>query len=52
MVKIFQGSSLIFIYPEIESIDTLSSYTQEPDSGLLEKGLDLLKGARGLFKKD
>jgi hypothetical protein len=51
MIKVFQDNSLIFVYPEIESAETLSSFTQEAESGLLEKGIDMLRGAKNIFRK-
>lgn len=52
MIKTFQDNSVIFVYPEIESSEPLLSFTQEAESGLLEKGLDMLRGAKGIFKKN
>lgn len=52
MIKTFSENSLIFVYPEIESAETLSSFTQEAESGLLEKGLVILRGAKNIFKKN
>lgn len=47
----FSENSLIFIYPELDSIQPFDSYTQEVDTGLLEKGLDFIRGAKNIFKK-
>jgi Kef-type K+ transport system membrane component KefB len=52
MIKAFQDNSLIFVYPEIETGETLSSFTQEAESGLLEKGINMLRGARNIFSKE
>lgn len=52
MIKTFVDNSLIFVYPEIISSETLSSFTQEAESGLLEKGLDMLRGAKNIFKRN
>lgn len=51
MVRQFNGHSLIFIYPEIQTPETLISYTREAESGLLESGLEILRGAKDIFKK-
>lgn len=50
MIKQFSENSLIFIYPETISQDAISGYT-DTDGGLLEKGIDLLRGVKGMFKK-
>lgn len=52
MIKTFWDYSLIFVYPEIESSEALSSFTQEAESGLLEKGRDMLREAKGIFKRN
>lgn len=46
MTKIFSDNSLVFIYPQVSSIENLSSYTRETNGGLLERGLDFLRGLR------
>lgn len=51
MVKQFRDNSLIFVYPEIQPAQTILSYTQEPSSGLLEKGIDLIRSATNIFRK-
>lgn len=52
MIRSFSDNSLIFIYPEVESVETLSSFTQDTESGLLERGLDLIRSAKGIFRKE
>lgn len=51
MVRQMSGNSLIFVYPEIDADDFILSYTQEPAGGFLERGIDILRGARNIFKK-
>ncbi|HLT82066.1 MAG TPA: cation:proton antiporter [Cyclobacteriaceae bacterium] len=51
MVRQMSDNSLIFVYPEIQTDDFLLSYTQEPAGGFLEKGMDILRSARNIFKK-
>jgi Kef-type K+ transport system membrane component KefB len=46
LTRVFDQNSVIFIYPEVSSIENLSSYTRETTGGLLEKGLDFLRGLR------
>lgn len=52
MIKTFQDNSLIFIYPETDSGETLASFTQDAESGLLEKGINVLRGVRKIFMKE
>lgn len=52
LVKAFPDTSLIFVYPEIESMESFSSYTEESTGGLIERGLEMLRGAKSIFKKD
>jgi Kef-type K+ transport system membrane component KefB len=51
MVRQFSDNSLIFVYPEIEADESILSYTQEPAGGFLERGIDILRSARSIFKK-
>lgn len=51
MVKQFRDHSLIFVYPEIRPADTILSFTQEASSGLLERGIGLIRSATNIFKK-
>ena len=51
MVKLFHGNSLMFIYPQTRILKGGDDYALETDSTLLDKGLNLLKGAKGMFRK-
>ena len=51
MIKIFNENSLVFIYPETRSLEGADAYALETDGNLLEKGITLLKGAKGIFNK-
>lgn len=51
MIKIFSENSLVFIYPETRSLEGADAYALETDGNLLEKGITLLKGAKGIFNK-
>jgi Kef-type K+ transport system membrane component KefB len=51
MVKTFGENSLVFIYPETRSLEGADGHDLETDNNLLEKGLALLKGAKGIFNK-
>lgn len=46
MVRYFSDNSIVFIYPEVSTMENFSSYTQETDGGLLERGIDFLRGLR------
>lgn len=50
IVKMFTENSVVFIYPETRSLD-VDGYDLQTDNNLLEKGLTLLKGAKGIFQK-
>lgn len=52
MVKQFNDNSLIFVYPETASVEPTLNYTETTDGGLLEKGIDLLREVKGIFKKN
>ncbi|MEJ7646361.1 MAG: cation:proton antiporter [Chryseolinea sp.] len=43
MVRTYSANSLMFIYPETRTLE-VSDYALEPDSTLLDKGINLLKG--------
>ncbi|MDV3308252.1 MAG: cation:proton antiporter [Cyclobacteriaceae bacterium] len=51
MARQMNDNSLIFVYPEIEADDSILSYTQEPAGGFVEKGMDLLRSARSIFRR-
>src|SRR5690606_11715159 len=51
MVRQMSDNSLVFVYPEIAPDDFIPSYTQEPAGGFLERGMDILRSARSIFKK-
>lgn len=51
LTRAFPENSQIFIYPEIPSDQPLDSYIRELDTGLLEKGIDIIRGAKNIFKK-
>ncbi len=50
MIKAFSENSVVFIYPETRSLDA-EGYDLQTDNNLLEKGITLLKGAKGMFHK-
>lgn len=50
MVKLFPENSLIFVYPETQSLEGTDDYSLASDNSLLEKGISLIKGAKGMFK--
>ncbi len=50
MIKAFGENSVVFIYPETRSLDA-EGYDLQTDNNLLEKGITLLKGAKGMFHK-
>lgn len=52
MVRVFSQNSVIFVYPETPSAEMLVSYTREEDTGLLERGLEILREAKDIFKKN
>jgi len=51
MVRQMSDNSLVFVYPEIAPDDFIYSYTQEPPGSFLERGFDILRSARGIFRK-
>lgn len=51
IVKNFSENSVVFIYPETRSLEGTDGYDLQTDNNLLEKGLTLLKGAKGIFNK-
>ena len=50
MVKLFPENSLLFVYPETQSLEDANDYALASDNSLLEKGITLIKGAKGIFK--
>lgn len=51
MAKLFPENSLLFVYPETRSLDATHDYALAADNSLLEKGITLIKGAKGIFHK-
>ncbi len=51
VVKSLHENSIVFVYPKTKLLEGTDSYTVETDGGLLEKGINLLKGAQGIFIK-
>lgn len=51
MVRQMSDNSLVFVYPEIEADDSILSYTREPAGGFLERGMDILRSARNMFRQ-
>ncbi len=52
MSKYFEPNSMVFIYPATASDNVISNYEQEISSGLLGKGINLLKNAKNIFRRD
>ncbi len=46
MIRQLGENSLVFIYPHVPAVDIPSGYAQEADGGLLERGLEFLRGLR------
>jgi Kef-type K+ transport system membrane component KefB len=51
MVRVFSKNSVVFVYPETRILEGIDDYTLAPDGTLLERGITLLKGAKGIFQK-
>lgn len=47
MMKRFPENSVVFIYPHVQTVELLDGYAQERDGGLLERGIEFLKGLKG-----
>lgn len=51
MVRLYSRNSLVFLYPETIVLEGSDDYTLSTEGTLLEKGITLLKGAKGIFQK-
>ncbi|HTF20505.1 MAG TPA: hypothetical protein VK658_20675, partial [Chryseolinea sp.] len=52
MVRVFSKNSVVFVYPETRILEGVDDYALAPDGTLLERGITLLKGAKGIFQKN
>lgn len=51
MPREFESNSLIFIYPATVTDNEITNYEQEMSSGLLGKGISMIRNARHIFRK-
>jgi hypothetical protein len=51
IVRTFSSHSVVFVYPETTLLEGADDYVLTPDGTLLERGITLLKGAKGIFQR-
>lgn len=51
MVRAYSSNSMVFLYPETRTAEGSDDFALAPDGTLLERGITLLKGAKGIFQK-